>query len=70
MVGKREFIIEDWDGGAVHWLMGYDRSGTCWTPHLYEAKLLYAKEAQLLLMTHCRNNPGAVACKLSEVCRA
>lgn len=66
-MGKREYVVEDWNDGAVHWLMAYDRNGTVWTPDINEAKLLTEKEAELLLMTHCRNNPGAVMCKLSEV---
>lgn len=64
---KWGYVVEDWDGGAVHWLAGYDRNGTIWTPHIHEAQLLTEKEAQLLLMTHCRGNPGAAYCKLSEV---
>ena len=66
-MGKREYVVEDWNGGVVRWLMEYDRDGTVWTLDIHEAKLLMEKEAQLLLMTHCRNYPGAVMCKLSEV---
>ncbi len=68
-MGKREYVIEDWNGGAVYWLISYDRDGTRWTPHIHEAALLFQKEAELLLMTHCRGMAGACACKLSEACR-
>lgn len=67
-MGKREYVVEDWNGGALHWLMGYDRNGTIWTSHICEAKLLFEKEAQMLLMTHCKDMGGACMCKLSEVC--